>query len=205
MTACPSKLLRSEPAIAAFREWLLLTHRLASFARRGRIRNSYGLQLPRSKWRESSPSITKIVALDSQALGLRALCRKESAISRHARERTLHAAHGMTSIEVTNCLAVFKSCADACDRCSSACLNEDGVETMRRCMLLDRECAAICRLAAVFIARNARGSRELCRLCGMVCDACAVECQKHSAEHCQKCAQACRRCAEACRRMSAAA
>jgi hypothetical protein len=75
---------------------------------------------------------------------------------------------------------------------------------MRDCVLLDRECAAICRLLASLMASDARFAREACRLCVMICDACGTECQRHAAEHCQECAKACRICADECRRMAAA-
>ena len=44
-------------------------------------------------------------------------------------------------------------CADACDYCSSACLQEYDVKMMAECIGLDMDCAAICRMAAAYMAQ----------------------------------------------------
>jgi hypothetical protein len=101
-----------------------------------------------------------------------------------------------------SCIEACNACADACDACASACLQEDDVKMMARCIALDVDCAAICRLAAGFMARGSEHARALCRACAEVCQACADECARHPHEHCRRCAEACRRCAEECRAMS---
>ena len=73
---------------------------------------------------------------------------------------------------------------------------------MTGCIRLDMDCAAICRLAAGYMARGSEFAHELCRLCAEICEACGRECGKHPQEHCQACAQACRRCATECNRMA---
>jgi hypothetical protein len=75
---------------------------------------------------------------------------------------------------------------------------------MAKCIALDMDCAAICRLAAGFMARGSDFASQLCQLCATVCDACGGECAKHEHQHCQDCAVACKRCADECRRMAAA-
>lgn len=102
-----------------------------------------------------------------------------------------------------SCLDACNACADACDSCATACLREQNIETMARCIALDMDCAATCRLAAGFMSRGSEFSRELCRLCADVCQACGEECGKHPMDHCQACATLCRRCAAECRKMAA--
>ena len=102
-----------------------------------------------------------------------------------------------------SCIDACNRCADLCDHCASACLNEGNVKEMARCVALDIDCAAICRLAAGYMARGSELAKEICQACAKVCEACGEECAKHSAGHCQECAQACRQCAEECRSMAA--
>jgi hypothetical protein len=75
---------------------------------------------------------------------------------------------------------------------------------MARCIALDMDCAAICRMAAAFMSRGSDYAMELCRLCAEICQACGDECAKHEMEHCQQCARACYACAEECRSMAGA-
>lgn len=111
----------------------------------------------------------------------------------------------MAHQQFRSCIDACNACADACDHCSIACLQEPDVKSMSRCIALDIDCAAICRLAAAYMARGSELAKQICALCAQVCEACGEECAKHPAAHCQDCAQACRRCAEECQRMSGAA
>ncbi|HEY9105431.1 MAG TPA: four-helix bundle copper-binding protein [Roseateles sp.] len=108
-------------------------------------------------------------------------------------------AHDLTA----DCIAACNACADACDHCSTACLQEPEIKPMARCIALDIDCAALCRLAAACLARGSEFARRVCGLCALVCDACAEECAQHGHDHCRHCALACKTCAEACRRMVA--
>jgi hypothetical protein len=101
------------------------------------------------------------------------------------------------------CIDACNACADACDHCATACLQEPDVKMMARCIALDMDCAAICRLAAGYMARGSDAAKAVCGLCADICQACGDECAKHKHDHCQRCADACRRCAEECRRMAA--
>jgi hypothetical protein len=105
--------------------------------------------------------------------------------------------------EYQNCIAACNECADACDHCATACLGEPDVEKMTSCIALDIDCAAICRLAAGYMARGSSFAQQICRACADVCQACGDECAKHQHDHCRRCAEACRRCAEECGRMAA--
>lgn len=102
------------------------------------------------------------------------------------------------------CVEACNACADACDHCATACLREQDVKAMARCIALDIDCAAICRMAAGYMARGSEFAEPLCQLCAQVCQACGDECARHEHQHCQACAQACRRCAEECKRMASA-
>jgi len=101
-----------------------------------------------------------------------------------------------------NCVEACNACADACDRCAAACLKEPDVRQMARCIALDMDCAAICRLAAGFMSRGSQVSREICAACSDVCLICADECGSHPHDHCQRCADACRRCSDECLKMA---
>ncbi len=101
------------------------------------------------------------------------------------------------------CIEACYACAASCDHCSTACLQEDHVKMMARCIQLDIDCAAMCRLAAAAMARGSELAPQICALCAEICEACADECGKHEHDHCQECASACRRCADECRKMAA--
>ena len=91
----------------------------------------------------------------------------------------------------------YQSCIHA------ACLGEDNIKMLARCIQLDRDCADICRLAMAFMARDSEFAQRVCAMCADICQACGDECAKHShMEHCVRCATACHRCAEECRRMA---
>jgi hypothetical protein len=111
----------------------------------------------------------------------------------------------MVPIQFQSCMEACDACASACDHCAAACLQEDNVKMMARCVALDIDCAAACRIATAYMARGSGFAPQLCALCADVCEACGEECAKHSNDHCQACANACRRCAEECRRMSSTA
>lgn len=88
-------------------------------------------------------------------------------------------------------------CAAQCDRCHYACHHEKDKTSLERCMMLDQDCADICRLTAQLLERNSENAGLFLKLCHDICERCAEECEKHSSmEHCKKCAEACRQCSE---------
>ena len=96
-------------------------------------------------------------------------------------------------------IEILSRCAAVCSHCATACLDEDDVKMMARCIKLDIDCAEICGLAASFAARGSEYADHILNECSEICIACADECSKHSQmEHCRKCAETCRECAEAC-------
>lgn len=90
------------------------------------------------------------------------------------------------------------ACMLACENCASACLREDNVKDMVRCISLDRDCADICAQSARLLQRNSEIAHQFLVLCEEICRMCGDECGKHQHDHCQKCAAACKECAEAC-------
>lgn len=59
----------------------------------------------------------------------------------------------LTQME-TAYLNACNECAAACLQCATLCLNEDDPKAMVSCILLDMECADMCRHTAQAIARN---------------------------------------------------
>ncbi|GGG18384.1 four-helix bundle copper-binding protein [Pontibacter sp. FD36] len=96
-------------------------------------------------------------------------------------------------------VSVLAECAAACNYCAVSCLQEDDVKMMERCIRLDLDCAAICKMALDYVSRDSTMKRDVLDLCARVCRECGAECEKHShMEHCRMCAEACRRCEQAC-------
>lgn len=89
--------------------------------------------------------------------------------------------------------------------CADACLTEDSVAELRRCIRLNLDCADLCATTAAILGRQTEGDPSVVKAalgaCVAACDACGTECSRHAGmhEHCRVCAEACRRCAEACR------
>jgi hypothetical protein len=97
-------------------------------------------------------------------------------------------------------LDALNACIASCEHCATACLQEEDVKMMVRCISLDRDCADICALTARYVARGSEHAQHILSECAEICKACGDECAKHThMQHCQECADACRRCEEACR------
>jgi len=99
----------------------------------------------------------------------------------------------------------LNNCATECGHCATACLNEEDVKMLARCIKLNIDCADVCRLTTSLLSRGSEHGYHLVKECAEICDACAEECEKHShMEHCRKCAEVCRHCAEECRQIAGA-
>ena len=98
----------------------------------------------------------------------------------------------------------LNACIAACEHCATACLQEDNVKMMARCVLLDRDCADICATTGAVLSRqtgnNVETTSALLEACRTACKTCGDECASHAEmhEHCKICAEACRRCERAC-------
>jgi len=100
------------------------------------------------------------------------------------------------------CADACLACAIACEKCVTSCLQEDQVKNLVKCILLNRECAAICFATAKVLTVGADHFQILCRSCEELCLACDAECGIHAdMPHCKECAEACRYCAEMCRKI----
>ena len=101
-------------------------------------------------------------------------------------------------------------CAQACTACADACLWEDRVADLRKCIGLDLDCADVCAATARVLSRqpshSAAGTVALLDACRAVCRSCGDECESHADmhEHCRVCAEACRRCEGACQELATA-
>jgi hypothetical protein len=97
------------------------------------------------------------------------------------------------------------ACGQACTACADACLSEDMVAELTKCIRTDLDCADICATTARVLSRHtgydANITRTLLEACATACAACADECAHHADmhEHCRICAEACRACEQACR------
>ncbi|MEU4420249.1 four-helix bundle copper-binding protein [Actinoplanes sp. NPDC024001] len=102
------------------------------------------------------------------------------------------------------------SCSEACTACADACLSEDMVADLTKCIRTNLDCADVCGAAARVLSRHtgydANLSRSLLEACITACRTCADECAQHADmhEHCRICASACRACGQACRELLAA-
>lgn len=92
----------------------------------------------------------------------------------------------------------LSACAVACNVCFRACLGEEHVLQLTRCIELDRECADICQQTASILSRDSSNADHFLGLCANICKQCAEECEKHPHEHCAECAAACRFCYDRC-------
>lgn len=111
----------------------------------------------------------------------------------------------MSHDKFRSCIEACVRCAQECEHCTMACLQEDDVKQMARCIRLDADCAEICWGAASYMSRGSEFAQEICRVCAEICDACGDECNKFDMDHCQRCAKACHDCAEECRKMAGVA
>lgn len=90
------------------------------------------------------------------------------------------------------------NCINHCNYCADACLDEDNVKMMVKCIRTDRVCAEVCAALNQVLATGYEDVQGLVEYCIQVCNACAKECSQHEHKHCQDCAEACKNCVEAC-------
>jgi hypothetical protein len=98
------------------------------------------------------------------------------------------------------------ACGHACTLCADACLGEEAVADLAKCIRLNLDCADVCattgRVLSRQLAIDIGLARALVEACATACRACAEECDRHAQEmnmeHCRVCAEACRTCERAC-------
>lgn len=102
---------------------------------------------------------------------------------------------------------VASACAQVCMMCADACIAEEMVADLRRCIRLDLDCADVCSVTARMLSRQTEPNVALMRaqleVCVQACRLCGDECASHAEmhEHCRLCSESCRRCEEACIRL----
>lgn len=105
---------------------------------------------------------------------------------------------------LVNCIDSCFECEQCCVSCADACLGEDKLDKLRRCIRLNLDCADICGATGRALSRQTETEPGLLRAqleaCRIACQTCGDECDQHADqhEHCRTCADCCRRCAEAC-------
>lgn len=116
-----------------------------------------------------------------------------------------HPRSGANTNVLADALQALEECVQTCSMCADACLAEDMVAELRRCIRLNLDCAELCATTAAILGRQTEGDPSVIRAtleaCLAACEACGAECSTHADmhEHCRVCAEACKRCAEACR------
>jgi hypothetical protein len=108
----------------------------------------------------------------------------------------------MTHERFEECIEACNRCAAECEHCASACLKEDNVKMMTRCIELDMDCSLLCVVTSKLLARGSEEGFHIAQHCAEVCRKCAEECRKHDVEHCQQCADACEDCADECEKVT---
>ncbi len=124
--------------------------------------------------------------------------------------RATPAPTGFDQQALADAIDAASACSQVCTACADACLAEDGVAELRRCIRLDLDCADICLATARVLSRqtayDAAVTYAQLEACVAACRACAEACEEHAGmhEHCRVCAEACRRCEAACSALLAA-
>lgn len=98
----------------------------------------------------------------------------------------------------------LNQCASICTACADACLAEQHVQGLVRCIRLNLDCADICRTTAAVLIRlnqpDPNVVRSLLQTCQAICQSCGSECEQHAQmhEHCRVCAESSRHCSQHC-------
>jgi Domain of Unknown Function (DUF326) len=108
------------------------------------------------------------------------------------------------------CIDACTSCAATCTASADACLSEEMVEHLRKCIRTNLDCADLCDATGRLLSRHtgygANLTRATLQACAQACKSCADECAQHADmhEHCRICAEECRRCEQACQELLSA-
>ena len=112
--------------------------------------------------------------------------------------------HATASEALARCIEQCLACGLACTSCADACLAEEQIQELVRCIRLNLDCADVCGATGRVLTRQTstdpRVVRGMLEACARACRVCAEECERHAQhhEHCRVCAEACRRCEQAC-------
>jgi hypothetical protein len=109
--------------------------------------------------------------------------------------------------EFAACIETLTDCANICNSCADACLGEEKIDMLRKCIRLDMDCSDVCQTTARILSRQTAFDPKYMRMqldaCASICEMCAQECEQHanSHQHCLICASVCRDCEKACRQL----
>jgi hypothetical protein len=105
---------------------------------------------------------------------------------------------------VIDCVEASFDSAQACTACADACLSEEEVVTLTRCIRLNLDCADICAATGKLLSRQTATNADLIesqvKACVDACRICGDECEKHASnmDHCRLCLDSCRTTERAC-------
>jgi hypothetical protein len=112
---------------------------------------------------------------------------------------------------LVRCVEECFDCAQTCTACADACLGEEMLTELTRCIRLNLDCADICETTGRALSRQVGADvavlPTLVQACAEACRVCGDECERHADrhEHCRVCAETCRACERSCRDLLAAA
>lgn len=107
-------------------------------------------------------------------------------------------------------IEALTECTNTCTQCADACLSEEDVTSMVKCIRLNLDCADVCAATGRVVSRqteyDAYVTRAQLEACIAACKSCGDECEQHAEHmaHCRVCAESCRRCEQACRELLSA-
>ena len=112
--------------------------------------------------------------------------------------------HKVTNVEgILEALASLSDCAASCNACADACLGEQNIDRLRKCIRLNFDCSSACIETAGLLCRPGMSDQTFLEACIAICQACGDECQMHAKyhDHCKACAEACYSCMNVCQRL----
>jgi hypothetical protein len=98
----------------------------------------------------------------------------------------------------------LEDCANTCHQCADACLSEQELAPLAKCIRLNLDCADLCQATSHILSRqteyDANVTRPALEACIAACRSCGDECAGHAEymDHCRVCADICRSCEQAC-------
>lgn len=108
-------------------------------------------------------------------------------------------------MEFPDVLETLQECAAMCERMCTLLLDYPDVQARGKQIKLLSDCAAICTLAAKYVARESTFTKYICDLCAYVCEVCGNECIKHHDKESQMCGKMCHSCANECKKLAKSA
>lgn len=115
-----------------------------------------------------------------------------------------HREHGKAHDEMAECAEECSECARECSSCATHCAKmlADGKKKHGKTLATCLDCADICNVAALIVARSGPFNKLICQACADACARCGKACEAFPDDkHMQRCARACRDCEKECREM----